>query len=79
MGMVHELRAHNDQYGVSSVALLRTEHELRELRREQDTIGTVVEERLLMLRALAAIADGHHDPRALAEAAIVVIDRAAHG
>jgi microcompartment protein CcmK/EutM len=64
---------------VSSIELLRTEHELRALHREQDTIGVVVDERLLMLRALAAIANDHHDPRALAEAVIVIIDRAANG
>jgi hypothetical protein len=76
---IYELHAHNDQYQVSSIELLRTEHELRAMHKEKNTIGVTVEERYLMLRALAAIANGHHDPRALAEAAIVVIDRAANG
>jgi hypothetical protein len=79
MGAEKEQQSHNDQFSVSSTELLRTEQELRKLRDEQDTIALVVEERFLMLRALAAIAHGHHDPRALAEAAIIVIDRAANG
>jgi hypothetical protein len=79
MGKVYELNARRDRYAVSASELSKTEAELRRLRIEQDTIGITVEERLLMLRALAAIADGHGEPKALAEATIGVIDRAAHG
>lgn len=72
---IYELHAH--RYHVSPVGLERTEQELRALHGDRDTIGVTVEERLLMLRALAAIADGHGDARGLAEAAIGIIDRAA--
>lgn len=76
---IYELHADKDKYQVSITALLRTERDLQAMHREQDTIGVTVEERLLMLRALAAIADGHRDPKGLAEATIALIDRAAFG
>lgn len=79
MGKVYELRVPNDHWEVSPIALLRTEYDLRAMHRERDTIGVTVEERFLMLRALSAIASGHEEPKALAEAAILLIDRAATG
>ena len=65
-----------EDFGLDRIELAMVERNLRQLHRERDEIGAVVEERLLMLRALAAIAQGHYDPRSLAEAVIVIVDRA---
>jgi hypothetical protein len=76
MSKVYELHAH-DPFLVSPSELAHAEQKLRALHK-QDATATI-EEHLLMVRALAAIANGHANPRALAEVVISTIDRAASG
>lgn len=61
--------------GLDRVELAWVERDLRQLHRAGDE-RVWAEERVLMMRALAAIAGGHFDPRSLAEAVIVILDRA---
>lgn len=67
---------------MGSIDLKRAQLDLVEVQRSSgdDPEGQLklsAERQLLMLRVLTEIAMGHHDPRALAEACIVVLDRAA--
>ena len=76
-GKVCELHAH-DPFLVSPGELTLTEQRLRALHKQNAT-AALIEEHLLMVRALAAIANGHANPRALAEVVISTIDSAASG
>ena len=77
---IHQLpgtqREATNDYGLDRVELAFLERELRQLHRGGDVIGAVIEERSLMLRALAAVSDGHPESRALASAVIAILDRA---
>jgi hypothetical protein len=68
-----------DPWRVSVHELRRTEADIARMHREGNSIGVVSETQILLVRALAAICDGHHDPRGLAEAALTIADRVGRG
>jgi hypothetical protein len=76
---IYDLNARRDRYRVSSEELGKAEAELRALHREQNAIEIAMQERFLMLRALAAISDGHAEPLALASATLETIHSASKG
>lgn len=77
MSKVYDLLTH-DPFSVSPRELAHAEQKLRALHK-QDAAAATIEEHLLLVRALAAIANGHPNARALAEAVISTIDSAASG